>query len=337
MVKAMVRGCNVCRLAAAALLVMVAVSAQAAAGAATVLAPPLKVVASFSILGDMVHQVGGDHIALTTIVGPNADAHSFEPRPSDAKALAEAQVLVVNGLSFEGWLPRLLKASNFKGVEVVASGGVTPRMLSAEEMADYADHHAAHDHGKGHDPAHPGAVDPHAWQSLANGIIYVKNIADALIKADPANAGDYRSRAELYISEMKKLDAQIRQALAGIPPERRSVVTSHDAFGYFGRDYGVKFISALGISSDAEPSAAELAKVVRQVRKTRSPAVFLENVTNPKLVRQIARETGAKVGGTLYSDALAKPDEPAGTYLGMFSWNAGQLIYALKPGEAKKK
>jgi len=334
MLNTMVRGSSVCRLAAVALLAMAGVVASAAAGASTVLAPPLKVVASFSILGDMVRQVGGDHISLTTIVGPNADAHSFEPRPSDAKALAEAQLLVVNGLNFEGWLPRLLKASNFKGVEVVASEGVTPRMLSAEEMADYSsEHHAAH--GEGHDSAHPGAVDPHAWQSLTNGVIYVKNIAAALIKADPANAGDYRSRADVYISEMKKLDTQIRQILATIPPERRSVVTSHDAFGYFGRDYGVKFISALGISSDAEPSAAELAQLVRQVKKTHSPAVFLENVTNPKLVRQIARETGAKVGGTLYSDALAKPDEPAGTYLGMFSWNAGKLIYALKPDEAK--
>jgi zinc/manganese transport system substrate-binding protein len=167
-------------------------------------------------------------------------------------------------------------------------------------------------------------------------MIYANNIASALIKADPANAEDYRARAELYISEMKKLNGEIRQALATIPMDRRQVVTSHDAFGYFARDYGVQFISAMGISSDAEPSAKGLAELINQVKATHSPAVFLENVSNPKLIKQIARETGAKVGGNLYSDALDQPDQPAGTYLGMFKWNAGQLIYALKPGEDAK-
>lgn len=297
-------------------------------------AAPLNVVASFSILGDMVSRIGGDHISLTTIVGPNGDAHSFEPRPSDAKALANAQLLVVNGLNFEVWLPRLVKASGFSGVTVVASDGIVPRLLTNEEMAEYTDQDHADEAGSGAAGRH-NAIDPHAWQSLSNGMIYAKNIASALMKADPKNAKDYRSRAEIYISEMKKMDEEVRQVLATIPADSRNVVTSHDAFGYFGRDYGVHFIPALGISSDAEPSAQEMARLVKLVKQSHSKVVFLENVTSPKLAEQIARETGAKVGGTLYSDALAAPDRPAGTYLGMFSWNAGRLIYALKPGVAK--
>lgn len=319
------------RLQAIVLAAVAGLLTSSAVAAATPLKAPLNVVASFSILGDMVGQIGGDHIVLTTIVGPNGNAHSFEPRPSDAKALAQAQLLVVNGLNFEGWLPRLEKASGFSGTEVVASKGIVARQLSEAEIAEHTDS-KGHAHAVAHlDEAHPGEVDPHAWQSLSNGMIYASNIASALIKADPANAEDYRARAELYISEMKKLDEKLRQALATIPVNRRHVVTSHDAFGYFARDYGVQFISAMGISSDAEPSAKGLALLIKQVKANRSPAVFLENVTNPKLIQQIARETGAQVGGSLYSDALDQPDKPAGTYLGMFKWNAGQLIYALKP------
>lgn len=324
------------RLQAFVLATVAGLLASSVAVAAAPPKAPLNVVASFSILGDMVGQIGGDDIALTTIVGPNGDAHSFEPRPSDAKALAQAQLLVVNGLNFEGWLPRLEKASGFSGTEVVASKGIVARQLSEAEISEHEDG-KGHAHGVGHiDEAHPGEVDPHAWQSLSNGMVYASNIASALIKADPANAEDYRARAELYISEMKKLDEKIRQTLATIPADRRHVVTSHDAFGYFARDYGVQFISAMGISSDAEPSAKGLAMLINQVKATHSPAVFLENVTNPKLIQQIARETGAKVGGSLYSDALDQPDKPAGTYLGMFKWNAGQLIYALTPGEDAK-
>lgn len=324
------------RLQAFVLATVAGLLASSVAVAAAPPKAPLNVVASFSILGDMVGQIGGDDIALTTIVGPNGDAHSFEPRPSDAKALAQAQLLVVNGLNFEGWLPRLEKASGFSGTEVVASKGIVARQLSEAETEGHEDG-KGHAHGVGHiDEAHPGEVDPHAWQSLSNGMVYASNIASALIKADPANAEDYRARAELYISEMKKLDEKIRQTLATIPADRRHVVTSHDAFGYFARDYGVQFISAMGISSDAEPSAKGLAMLINQVKATHSPAVFLENVTNPKLIQQIARETGAKVGGSLYSDALDQPDKPAGTYLGMFKWNAGQLIYALTPEEPPK-
>ncbi|MEO6958568.1 MAG: metal ABC transporter substrate-binding protein [Burkholderiaceae bacterium] len=289
---------------------------------------PLKVVASFSILGDMTHEIGGEHIALTTIVGADGDAHSFEPAPKDVKALASARLLIVNGLSFEGWLPRLVKASGFKGSEVMASGGVVPRHLTAAEQALEAREGHGADTGN---TDHPASIDPHAWQSLSNGVIYAKNIAAGLAKADPIHASDYQARASAYIERMKALDDEIKGMLAGVSGERRRVVTSHDAFGYFGQAYGVQFISAAGLSSEAEPSAKDIAGIIDQVRKEHVPAVFIENITSPKLVEQIARETGAKVGGTLYSDALAQPGKPAGTYLGMFKWNARQLIDALRP------
>ncbi|TAL88460.1 MAG: metal ABC transporter substrate-binding protein [Candidimonas sp.] len=302
-------------------------------------AAPLKVVASFSVLGDMVRVIGGDHIALTTIVGPNGDAHTFEPTPKDARALSQAKILVVNGLGFETWMPRLVAASGFKGQEVVASKGVTPRQLTSAEQALGAmeeKHERAsvrHRHGR---RAVAGAredsnahIDPHAWQSLSNGLIYVQNITAALAAADPQHADDYKEHARMYMQQIKLLDARIKQSLAAIPEARRKIVTSHDAFGYFGQAYGVQFISTVGISNEAEPSAKEIASIIRQVKREHVPAVFIENISNSKLIREISRETGAKIGGILYSDALAAPDQPAGTYLGMFEWNAGKLIYAL--------
>lgn len=302
-------------------------------------AAPLNVVASFSILGDMVHQIGGQFISLTTIVGPDGDAHSFEPAPKDARDLAQAQVLFVNGFGFEAWLPRLVKASGFHGTEVVVSEGVTPRPLTAGEQA--VEHHNA-DRGRAQretpDAAHQhGSIDPHAWQSLDNGMVYARNIAKALAKADPVHAAQYQARATAYIAEMEALDAAVRHDLDAIPMDRRKVVTSHDAFGYFGRAYGVRFIAAAGISNDGEPSAKEVAAIIDQIKKDHIPAVFIENITSPKLMKQIAHETGAKVGGTLYSDALAKLGQPAGTYLGMFKWNAGQLISALRAGVIKAR
>jgi zinc/manganese transport system substrate-binding protein len=289
---------------------------------------PLKVVASFSILADMTHEIGGEHIALTTIVKADGDVHSFEPAPKDVKALASARVLVINGLSFEAWLPRLVSASGFKGSAVVASDGVVPRHLTAAEQALAA--HEEHGAGSGN-AGHPANIDPHAWQSLANGEIYAKNIAAGLAEADPVHASDYQTRAAAYIERMKALDKEIKIMLSHVSGERRRVVTSHDAFGYFGQAYGIQFISAAGVSSEAEPSAKDIAGIIDQVRKEHVPAVFIENITSPKLVEQIARETGAKVGGTLYSDALAQPGKPAGRYLGMFKWNAQQLIDALRP------
>lgn len=315
---------------------------------------PMPVVASFSVLGDMVAEIGGDHVKLTTIIGLGGDAHSFEPTPEQARALSEARVLVVNGLGFEAWLPRLLASSNFRGQQIIASQGIEPLLLDAGERAGRPGRkqgangargggvqgggHADGDaHGGGRPGAagdghrHAGAIDPHAWQSLANGMIYARNIAAGLAKADPDHASDYLARANRYIDEMKKLDTEVRQALGQIAPDKRKVVVPHDSLGYFGRDYGIEFIPIMGISSQAEASARNMAAIVKQIRAAGGAAVFLEGSVNPKLTEQIARETGATVGGTLYADTLSEPDQPAGTYLGMFKWNAGQLIYALRP------
>ena len=289
-------------------------------------AEPLKAVASFSILGDIVREVGGADVSVATLVGPDGDAHEYEPTPGDAKKLAAARVLFVNGLDFETWMPRLAKASGFAGATVVASQGVKPRMFAGGGHDDGHDHD--HDHGHGH---HHSGADPHAWQNLANGVIYARNVAEGLAAADPAHADAYRQRAQAYVARLQALDAQVRKTFAAIPAERRKIVTSHDAFGYFGDTYGVAFIPAMGVSTDAEPAAGEVARIIEQVKRERVPAVFVENISSPKLVQQISRETGAKVGGTLYSDALSKPGQPGATYLEMFEWNARQLAAAMQP------
>lgn len=304
----------------------------------------IKVVATFSILADMAREVGGGHVDVAAIVGPNSDAHAFEPTPADVRELAQARVLVLNGLDFEGWLPRLLASSGFKGLQVLASDGVHVRRLDADNVAgeanaddhdhDHAGEHGhgeAHDHGGHHHEHAAGDVDPHAWQDLTNGAIYARNIAEGLAAADPRNAYYYRQRAEMYIQKMGKLDAEIKSSLKDIPPQRRVVITSHDAFGYFSDAYGIRFISVAGFSSAAEPSAADVARIIDRCRREHVAAIFIENMANTKVVQQIARETGVPTGGTLYSDALAPPGEPASTYLGMFSWNAGRLIRVLKP------
>ncbi|NLC35646.1 MAG: metal ABC transporter substrate-binding protein [Alcaligenaceae bacterium] len=289
---------------------------------------PLPVVATFSILGDMVKEIGGERVAVTTLVGSNADAHGFEPTPRDAKALRDARVLVLNGLDFEAWLPRLTQAAGFEGQRVLASEGVKVRYFSDAHEHDH-DHDHEHDDGHGHAHAH-GDVDPHAWQDLSNGMIYARNIAAGLTRADPRNASYYESRAAGYVARMKALDSEVRTALAAIPPENRRVISSHDAFGYFGAAYGIEFIPIMGVSSQAEPSARDVARVVERVRETQVGGVFIENMSSPALAQQIARESGAIMGGTLYSDALGPADEPASSYLGMFSWNAGRLVYVLK-------
>jgi len=316
-----------------ALLAMAGVCLSAVFGVSHA-AEPLKAVASFSILGDIVREVGGNDVSLTTLVGPDGDAHEYEPTPGDAKKLSAARVLFVNGLEFETWLPKLTKASGFAGQTVVASQGITPRKFAGD---GHGGKHDAHDHDHDHDHDHKdghhhhGDADPHAWQSLANGVIYARNVAEGLAAADPAHAEAYRQRATAYIAKLEALDARAKQTFGAIPAERRKVVTSHDAFGYFGDAYGVTFISAMGVSTDAEPSAGEVARIIEQVKRDKVPAVFIENITSPKLVQQIARETGAKVGGTLYSDALSKPGQPGATYLEMFEWNVRQLAAALQP------
>ena len=454
---------------------------------------PIPVVATFSILGDMVERIGGKHVAVKTLVGPGGDAHVYKPTPADARALSQTKVLFVNGLEFEGWIDRLVKASGFKGTRVVATKGVdaipfeegddhghgdhafewagvfdlsagtyrwsfakvdgkyadpamkmvilksgdieaseekaeelleaknsdakrhndelvaqnkaytlsfddtkkttvfTVKINQAGKYAFFTEHmpfefeadehffkdvagkdvepvaqepeaghdhhhgeHAKHDdhkdehakdehhkdeHGHGdkhakeehgdHHGHHHGAFDPHAWQSLTNGEIYARNIAKALADADPDNAKSYRANADAYVAEMRALDAEIRKIVAKLPPKARTVVTSHDAFGYFAARYGLTFEAPQGLSTESEPSAADVAKLIVQIRKQGISAVFVESITDNRLLEQIARETGATIGGTLYSDALSGPDGPAPTYLDMLRHNATTLAQAL--------
>ena len=283
-----------------ALLVLLA-PAAAAAG-------PVKVVATFTILADMVRQVGGDAVAVTALVGPDGDAHVYSPTPADARAVAEADLLVVNGLGMEGWLDRLGAAAGYKGPVVVASDGVDVLHIAEDGRT---------------------VPDPHAWQDLAQGRIYVANIAAGLARIDPAHAADYRAGAERYSRTLAELDRWVRAELAVVPPDKRRVITSHDAFGYFGRAYGITFLAPEGIDTDAEVTARDLARLVVQVRNTGVKALFLENMSDPRLVEQLAAETGATIGGTLYVDALSAPDGPAPTYVAMFRSNVPKLAAAM--------
>lgn len=287
----------------------------------------LPVVASFSILGDMVAVVGGDRVTVTTLVGPDGDAHVYEPTPADAQTVAAAELVFVNGLGFEGWLDRLIEASEYKGTVVVATDGVTALKM-AEAGHDYAEGEE-HDHAEetGHDH---GGTDPHAWQSVGNAKIYVSNIAQALIAADPKGEEVYSANAIAYLAELSAVEAEIQAAIIGLPENRRSVVTSHDAFGYFAAAYGMTFHAPEGISTEAEPSAADVATLITQMKAEAIPAVFMENITDSRLLDQITAETGAKVGGTLFSDALSGPDGPASTYLAMMRHNVATLTAALK-------
>jgi zinc/manganese transport system substrate-binding protein len=286
-------------------------------------AEPKKVVATFSILGDIVAQIGGDKVAVETLVKADQDAHGFEPKPSDVRALTAASLIVSNGLGFETWLAKAVKASGAKAPLIVATKGV--KAIKAAENDD--DDHKGHDHHDHHDH---GADDPHAWQNALNVKVYASNIAAALSKADPANAAHYKSRLANYHAELDKLDGEIKWAFAAVPKGRRVVVTNHDAFGYFGQAYGVMFHAPIGVSTEAEPSAADVAKLIKQIREERITAVFVENMDDPRLIEQIARETGAKVGSRIYSDALSGPTGPAASYLAMMRHNAKAFAAAMK-------
>ncbi|MDE0416753.1 MAG: metal ABC transporter substrate-binding protein [bacterium] len=301
---------------------------------------PMRVVATFSILGDMVGRIGDEHVSVITLVGPDGDTHVYQPTPTAARAVSEADILIVNGLQFEGWLDRLIDASDFDGVRVVATDGIEP--MAFDDMHGHVDSHEDHaeathddDHEEhaeaGHDPHDHGVFDPHAWQSLRNAVAYVDNITAALAQADPANAVDFYQNRAAYVAELEALDTEIREIVAGLPADRRIVVTSHDAFQYFGRDYGLTFLAPQGISTESEASAQDVARLIERIRDEGISAVFVENITDGRLLEQIANETGATIGGTLYPGALSGPDGSAPTYLEMMRHNAMTLAQALTP------
>jgi zinc/manganese transport system substrate-binding protein len=268
----------------------------------------LNVVATFSILADLVKNVGGDRVEVKSLVGPNGDAHVYQPTPNDAKMVSDARLVFVNGLGFEGWMARLVKASGTKAAMVTATKGVKPRKMEEDGRVE---------------------ADPHAWQSVPNVKVYVTNIYDALAAADPAGKATYAANSAAYLAKLDALDAQVKTAVAAIPADRRKIITTHDAFGYFGAAYGVAFIAPQGVSTESEVSARDVAKIITQIRKQKIPAVFLENVTDERLLRRIGEESGARVGGTLYSDALTDEKGPAPTYLDMMRHNVKQLAEAL--------
>lgn len=283
-------------------------------------AEPLKVVASFSIIGDFAQNVGGDRIELTTLVGPDGDAHVYEPSPADAVTMSKANVVLVNGLQFEGFLQRLVEASATKASVVELTKGVAP--IKMKEGQEHAAEAASdlHNHGD---------LDPHAFQSIANARIYVKNVVDAFCAADAAGCDTYKANALAYTAKLDAADAEVKAAVAEIPEDKRIVITSHDAFGYFENAYGLTFLAPEGISTEAEASAADVAALISQVRGDKASAIFLENITNPRLIEQISSETGVKVGGTLYSDALSKADGPAATYIDMMKANIATIKGAI--------
>jgi zinc/manganese transport system substrate-binding protein len=264
----------------------------------------LNVVASFSILADFVRNVGGNRINLTTLVGADSDVHVYTPAPADAKRVAEARLVIVNGLGLEGWLPRLVQSSGSKAQVVTASSGIVPLKLGS-------------------------AADPHAWQSVPNARVYVTDIANALAAAAPDDADVFRAQAKAYLEKLETLDREVREAVAKIPTERRKVISTHDAFGYFSAEYGIQFVAPLGVSTETEPSAGDIAAIIGQIRAQKIPAVFLENISDDRLIRRIAAETGAKVGGTLISDGLTGEKGLAPTYIDMVRHNIKALTSAL--------
>ena len=369
---------------------------------------PIPVVATFSILGDMVQRVGGDAITLSTLVGRNGDTHVYQPTPADAKAVKRAQLLFTNGLEFEGWLDRLAEAAAFEGATVVTTDGLELIALEEHHDDEHSDedghddehedghddehedghddehedghddehddghddeHDDAHDdkHGDAHDDEHDdahddehddehddahddehddehgdhedghhdhGEFDPHGWLSLQNAVIYVDNITEALAKAAPASAAMFYQNRATYVAEIELLDSEIKEMIAALPKSDRTVVTSHDAFQYFARDYGLKFLAPQGLSTDSEASAREVAQMIEHIRAEEISAVFVENVSDPRLLQQIARETGSTIGGKLFPGALSNEDEPASTYLDLMRHNATTITSALS--EASK-
>jgi zinc/manganese transport system substrate-binding protein len=291
------------------ILLAVVASTMLVSGASQA-ADKLPVTTSFSILGDLVHVVGGDRVSVTTLVGADEDAHVFEPKPADAKAIVQSRLFAINGLGFEHWAQKLAKSAGYKGETLVASKGVNGRTMADE---------------KGHAEA-----DPHAWQDPTNVVLYVRNIAATLSKLDPAGAATFQRNSDAYVKELQALDAWAKEQFAAIPADKRKVITSHDAFGYFAAHYQIKFLAPQGISTEAEPSAKAVAQLIRQIKREKIKAVFLENMNNPKLLEQLSKDAGVTVGPSLYADALSSADKPGATYLQMMRHNVTQLAAGMK-------
>ena len=276
-------------------------------------AEPVPVVASFSILGDLVQVVGAERVRVTTLVGPNADTHGFEPKPADAKTILKARLFVINGLNFEPWADKLAKSAGYQGDVVLASRGVKPR-----QMEDSEKHHGHHE------------ADPHAWQNPDNVVLYVQNIAAGLTKVDPAGTTIYQANAAAYVKTLRDFDAQAKAQFDAIPVTKRKVITSHDAFAYFAEHYQIKFLAPEGVNADTEPSARHVAGLIRQIKREKIRVVFIENMSNPKLMAQLSKDAGTTVGGKLYSDALSAPTEPCSSYLKMMQHNVAQLLAGMR-------
>lgn len=278
----------------------------------------VKVLASFSILADLVREVGGERVEVSMLVGPNTDMHGWSPTPAHAKSVAGAQLVVINGLGLEGWADRLVKSANYKGARLVATKGV--KALTAETEG----------HGHNHKHKHSDRYDPHAWQEVANVKIYVANIRDALSGIDPAGKDTYAKNATAYLQKLEALEAEIKLLFTGLSEKQRRVITSHDAFHYFGDAYGIEFLAAQSAGGDTQPSARDVARLIQQIRKEGVKAIFVENISNPRIIEQIAKETNAKIGGTLYSDALSDASGPAASYIDMIRHNAKTIAAALR-------
>jgi len=276
--------------------------------ASTASAKTLEVVASFTVLADVVHEVGGKNVDVKFLVGPNGDPHEFEPSPDDARNLKAADVVFVSGDGLEGWMDRLITASGYKGTPVVASDGINTRTMEEDGKT---------------------ITDPHVWNSPVNVMIWVDNIEKALSAADPQDAGTFKQNAEHYRKQLQELDAYAHSKLDPVPDDRRKILTSHDAFGYFGREYKVKFLAPIGFSTETEASAADVANLIDQIKAEGVKVYFFENSNDPKLVKQVASATAAKPGGELYVEALSKKDEPASSYVKMFRYNVNQIAAAL--------
>jgi zinc/manganese transport system substrate-binding protein len=271
-------------------------------------AKPIQVVASFSILGDLVKQVGRDKVEVKTIVGRNGDSHMYEPTPMDVQQMSVADIVFINGLGFEGWIERLIKASGFRGPIIVVGKNIHPRLVFEGRLVE----------------------DPHAWHSIPNAIVYIHNICDALVSKDPCHKVFYEKNAADTIQRFNKIDSEVRQRLSRIPPKHRKVITAHDAFGYFGNSYGIEFLAPIGTNTESEPCAKDMVKLIEAIKRYGVKTIFLENITNPKLIQQLAHETKATVGAVLYSDALSTVEGPASTYEAMMRHNFERFIEAME-------